>query len=548
MRVMWHLSLLTAVCVVIMPLGALAGPMVGVTVAPGDTLRTLCRQHLEDPDSCREIYRVNRLRNPDLIRPGQRVMVPAELLRGIPAGGVVAFTRGDVRYYRTDGDDGQQLRVGDSLEEGGRIETGENGAVEVRFADGSSFSLRPDSVLSLVRSREKGDGLVLRELFLRAGRVVSRIRKATGREQRHNIRTPSAVAGARGTEYRVSVDAEETTRSEVLAGAVAVEAMRREVGLREGEGTGVRKGEAPQPPRLLLSPPAPLALEPVYRSEPVRIGFAAVPGGTALRAVLARDAEMRDVVRERIVPAGGVFEVSGLADGSYYLETASIDDRGLEGKPAAPVPVVIRLNPRSPGVEAPAAGAEYQRGAVAARWLRVSDADRYRMQVAGEPGFAAPLVDRQVEGVDHDLKLAYGTYHFRVASVAADGFQGEWSDPLPFSLVEPPPTPTPESPETDDTHMRIRVRDAGKGFSYRFQVARDEGFTDLLRDAKGDAPEMVFPRPDAGTYHFRISCIDPQGREGSFSPPQSFVIEPRFPLGTLGVIGGIMGLIILLAP
>lgn len=548
MHAIRHLSLLTALCVIVMPLGALADPMVGITVAPGDTLRTLCRLHLEDPDSCREVYRVNRLRNPDLIRPGQRVMVPVELLRGIPAGGVVAFTRGDVRYFRTEGGDGRQLRTGDSLEEGGRVETGEDGAVEVRFTDGSSFLLKPNSVLSLVRSREKGDGFVFRDLFLQAGRVVSRIRKATGREQRYNIRTPAAVAGARGTEFRVSVDAEETTRSEVLAGAVAVEALDREVRVHEGEGTGVRKGEAPQSPRMLLPPPVLPALEPVYRGELIRIVFTAVTGATALRAVLAQDEEMRDVVRERIVPAGEAFEVSGLADGSYYLETTSIDDRGFEGKPAVPAPVVIRLNPRPPGVEAPAAGAEYQRGTVAARWLRVSDADRYRMQIAGEPGFAAPLVDRQVEGVEHDVELAYGTYHFRVASVAADGFQGEWSDPLPFSLVEPPPTPAPEAPEADDTHMRIRVRDVGKDFSYRFQVARDEGFSELLHDTKGSAPELVIPRPDAGTYYFRISCIDRKGREGSFSPPQSFVIEPRFPVGTLGVIGGIMGFIILLAP
>lgn len=548
MRTIRYLSLLTAFCLAGLPLGALAGPMVGITVAPGDTLRALCRQHLEDPDSCREVYRVNRLRNPDLIRPGQRIMVPAELLRGIPTGGVVAFTKGDVRYYRPKEAEGRPLHVGDSLEEGGRIETGEDGAVEVSFADGSSFSLKPNSVFSLVRSREKGDELVLHDLFLRAGRVVSRIRKATGREQRYNIRTPAAVAGARGTEFRVSVDAEETTRSEVLAGTVAVEAMRREVRLREGEGTGVRKGEIPQPPRLLLPPPAPRALEPVYRSEPLRMTFTAVAGAAALRAELARDAEMRDVVVDRVVPAGEAFVVSGLADGSYFLEVTSIDDRGLEGKPAAQVPVVIRRHPQSPHLESPHEGAEYQRKSVAARWLRVFDADRYRIQIAGAPGFTDPLVDRQVEGVEHELELGYGTYHFRVASVAADGFQGEWSDALSFSLVRPPPTPTPEAPVADDTQMRIRVRDAGKGLTYRFQVARDEQFSDLLHDTKGDIPELVIPRPEAGTYYFRTSCIDGKGREGSFSPPQSFVIEPRFPYGTLGVIGGIMGLIIILAP
>lgn len=547
MRAMRYVLLLTAVCVAGLPVVALAGPMVAITVAPGDTLRGLCRQHLEEPEACREIYRVNRMQNPDLIRPGQRVMVPAELLRGIPAEGVVAFTKGDVRYYRADGDEGRLPLVGESLEEGGRIETGQDGTVEVQFGDGSSFVLKPDSVLSLVRSRQKGDEFVLRDLFLRAGRVMSRIRKATGREQRYNIRTPSAVAGARGTEYRVSVDAEETTRSEVLAGTVAVEAMRREVRLQEGEGTGVRKGEIPQPPRPLLPPPVLLGLAPIYKSEPLRIGFTTVAGASALRAVLARDGEMRDVVREKVVPVGEAFEVAGLVDGSYFLEATSIDEKGLEGKPTAPVPVVIRLNPPPPHLETPQEGAEYRRTSVIARWLRVGGAAGYRIQVADGPGFTAPLVDRRVEGVEHEVELGYGRYHFRVASVAADGYQGEWSDALSFSLVKPPPIPTPEAPEADGKQMRIRVHDAGKGFTYRFQVARDERFTDLLHDTKKDVPELVIPRPDVGTYYIRTSCIDAKGSEGNFSSPQSFVIEPRFPYGTLGVIGGIMGIIVLLA-
>ncbi len=270
-------------------------------------------------------------------------------------------------------------------------------------------------------------------------------------------------------------------------------------------------------------------------------------GASALRAALARDGEMRDVVREKVVPVGEAFEVAGLVDGSYFLEATSIDEKGLEGKPTAPVPVVIRLNPPPPNLETPQEGAEYRRTSVTARWLRVGGAAGYRIQVADGPGFTSPLVDRRVEGIEHEVELGYGRYHFRVASVAADGYQGEWSDALTFSLVKPPPTPSPAAPEADGKQMRIRVRDAGKGFTYRFQVARDERFTDLLHDTKKDAPELVIPRPDEGTYYVRTSCIDAKGGEGSFSSPQSFVIEPCFPYGTLGVIGGIMGIIILLA-
>jgi hypothetical protein len=65
--------------------------------------------------------------------------------------------------------------------------------------------------------------------------------------------------------------------------------------------------------------------------------------------------------------------------------------------------------------------------------------------VAATPDFKAPLRDvaglralaTQLEG------LQPGVYHWRLASLRADGDQGPWGDARSFEVVVPPPAPAP---------------------------------------------------------------------------------------------------------
>ncbi|BDV42923.1 hypothetical protein GURASL_18460 [Geotalea uraniireducens] len=523
---------------------AAAAGVESIVVRQGDTLLGLCRQQLENPARCRDVYRVNRLRNPDLIYPGQLIAIPVELLKGTPVAGIITFVRGGATLAGTGGNR-QPLRLDERVGEGARIVTGADGAAEITFPGGSSVLLRNDSELQLVRSRAKGEFHLLRELRLGLGRVISRIRQATGREQRHLIITPSAVAGARGTTYRVSVDRDALTRSEVLDGTVVVGAQGKEVAVGGGEGTIVRKGGAPHSPIALLPPPAPLDLQPLYRADPLRISFANVSGAVACRFMLGRDREVKEVVRQQLVAGCEAFAATGLDDGSYYLQTESIDQFGLAGLPSAPLPVVVRRHPLPPYTMTPAPGASVRQGPVDFRWLKVGDATSYRLQVAPAAGFAAPLRDEPAAGTAWRAdSLAAGSYLFRVASVAADGFQGEWSDPLAFTVIPPPPTPAVAPPEQAGGEMRIRVNDVCPGMTYRFQLARDASFAEVLLDRREPRPEVAFPAPTApGSYLVRVQCIDTDGSAGAFSPPQSFEVPRHIPWWGLGVLGGV-GLIL----
>ncbi|MHB8771101.1 MAG: FecR family protein [Syntrophales bacterium] len=501
---------------------------IAVTVVKNDTLIKLCGKYLSDRAKWPEIGRINRLRDVDLIHPGQSLIIPVRLLRGVPVDGRVIFVKGDAAVQAAGEETWRPLRLNDRVRQGNLIKTGRESTVEIAFDDGTSFLQRPDTTLRLNETQRKGETHIFQRLLLPAGRLLMNVKRATGQESRIEIHTPSATAVARGTDFRVSVDTKEAMTSEVLEGSVAVEAMKREVTVQGGEGTRVTKGAPPLPPRKLLPPPAPVDLQPLYRRMPFPIAFTSVKGASHYRVLLSLDREGKDVIREQVIAVGEPFELAGLDDGVYHLRCRSIDEIGLEGASRAPETVRVRINPQPPFIQEPADGDRYKGTSVSFRWLKVKDAARYRIQISPDREFRTPgdVADLTEVGTNRVL-AAFGTYHFRVRSQAADGHEGLWSDVSTFTLVPPPAAPEMEKPQADDKELRIRWRNQGEKMSYRCQVSREEGFGNILLERKVDRPEIVIPRPgEPGIYYVRTSTIDPTGYEGGFSSPQSFEIKP----------------------
>jgi hypothetical protein len=501
---------------------------VELTVVKNDNLINICKKYLDDSSKWPEIGRINRLRDFDLIHTGQTLILPVRLLRGIPVDGLVLFIKGDVKVRVVGGESWMPLRRNDVVGQGSLIRTGRESAVEIVFDDGTSFFQQSDTTLGLDVTQRKGGSHIIQRLILSAGRVLAKVRRATGQDSRIEIQTPSATAVARGTDFRVSVDAMEATTSEVLQGSVDVEAMKTMVMVNEGEGTLVTKGAAPVKPRKLLVPPTPVDLKPLYRQVPFKLAFDRVESAVSYRLQLSMDPEAKDVIREKVIGLGEPFDVTGIEDGIYYLQGRSIDGIGIEGLPLAPQPIRVRINPLPPFIQDPADGAQFKGKAISFQWMKVRDASRYQLQISPDREFREPPVETvDAEAVSHERTFdAFGSYHFRIRSLAKDGYEGIWSDAISFTLIPPPPSPVMEKPAVADKELRIRWGDQGAKMSYRCQIARDEGFQNLLIERKLDRPEIALPRPEEpGIYYVRTSTIDPTGYEGGFSLPQSFEIQ-----------------------
>jgi hypothetical protein len=528
---------------------AFAEEVVEVAVSKGDCLIKIAEEHLDDPAQWGEVARINHLKNADLIYPGQTIVIPVRLLRGIPGDGVVTWIQGDVTLKARDSQEWVPLHLHDRIREGSKIRTGDQSAVEIVFENGTSCLQKADTIAGFLKIRQKGD-LYEQRLSIQRGRTVTKILKATGREPRFEIETPSTVCAARGTMFRTSVDSADAARFEVLEGKTEVAAMRKKVMVLEGEGTIVRMGEPPAEPKKLLPPPQLKKEDMPFRKLPIRLKFIPVERAVSYRIWITGDREGKDTVYENIVAPDEHPEVRGLDDGSYFLHALSIDEIGLEGIPAAPDEIRIRVNPLPPFINSPVTNQEYREKSMQCSWLSVQDAVAYHIQIARDDTFQHIIDETPAvsETVYRTRELDYGRYYFRIRSVAGDGYEGGWSDAISFAIVPPPPAPALDTPGVDKNAIHIRWQDLGQQVSYHFQLSRDPDFSAVLIERRLEKPEIVIEKPaDPGRYYIRVSSIDSKGYEGSFSKPQSFVVKEGSVALFIGVAAA-LGLIFSLLP
>lgn len=423
-------------------------PVYVYTAAPGDTLIGLGKRFLVDTARWPELVKANTLINPNRIASGAELRIPLRLMRSTPVPATLLSVTGQVQ-----GGAAGALQAGQQVPEGSSVNTGADGHVTIRLVDGTLLRLRPDSRLQLRESRELKDaGLVRSGARLEQGRVEVEAARAKPGRAGFSIDTPQGTLGVRGTEFRVAVDA--TTRGEVLGGAVAVEGRAGSQRVAAGFGSVVDDSGRVTPPVALLPPPDTAALPALQERLPMGFLLPAVNGAARYRGQLAGDAVFDRVLAE-LTSATPELRFSGLPDGDYVLRVRAIDSLGLEGRDADHR-FRLKARPEAPLPAAPQPGAVRVGSTADFSWAASAnnEADRYRLQLAATPDFKTPLRDladlraraTQLEG------LQPGVYHWRLASLRANGDQGPWGDARSFEIVAPPPAAQPPAPQQPPPH------------------------------------------------------------------------------------------------
>ena len=186
-------------------------------VRSGDTVIGLSQRLLKDPAQWRDVASYNRMPNPNQISPRQQVRIPLEFLRTGPAAATLASVEGDVKVSTGAGVSSSVAALGASLAEGAEVVTGKNGYATLKLADGSTVRVQSGTQMQVSRLRSYPDaGILESALSVVVGRVESLIAKFTkdsATQPRHSVNTRLAAMGVRGTEFRVTMDAQtnETT-------------------------------------------------------------------------------------------------------------------------------------------------------------------------------------------------------------------------------------------------------------------------------------------------------------------------------------------------
>lgn len=139
---------------------------------------------------------------------------------------------------------------------------------------------------------------------------------------------------------------------------------------------------------------------------------------------LAGDPQFRHPLETRDhVASDHLRAATALPLGRYYWRIASIDRSGQQGPYSAAIAFDRVLPPPAPRVGAPRrSGHELTLG-----WSAGSPGQHYRIQLARDPDFAHPQVDRTLDRPALQIrKPGDGTWYVRVRTIDTDGYAGRW--------------------------------------------------------------------------------------------------------------------------
>jgi hypothetical protein len=230
------------------------------------------------------------------------------------------------------------------LQEGDVLRTWRKSGGRILFDDGNYVLLRSNSRATIKDLGKTGSSSAQARIELVEGSIWSRIRqKVSGSFE---FVTPSASTIIRGTDFRLKVEAGNSTRLEVLDGTVEIQAGGSSIAVPARKGILAQSGEALGSPEDI--PPAPETLldpqpQQVFRGESFDQHFrwSRVAGAVGYRIEIARDASFFDIVEERRTRREPLVRIMGLAPGTYFWRVTALSERGFEGIPAEPSYFVV---------------------------------------------------------------------------------------------------------------------------------------------------------------------------------------------------------------
>ncbi len=123
------------------------------------------------------------------------------------------YVKGDVLVS------GKPATLGQTVSKDATIEVKNNSMAVLQFSSAASITLKANSVLSIANLSKNDAGKPVIELSQSNGSSFSKIAKG---QSDFSIKTPTAVAGVRGTSFELEVGNGKTTKIKLLEGKVAV--------------------------------------------------------------------------------------------------------------------------------------------------------------------------------------------------------------------------------------------------------------------------------------------------------------------------------------
>jgi len=300
-----------------------------ITVESGDTFTGIITRELKSLDAWGTVARHNNLDSPDNLKPGDVIIIPAEVLR-LRNYATVVYVKGTAVHHNQAKNTRANVLKGAKIYPGDSIETAKDGFVSMSFKGGTSVNIQPDSELK-IKVLECIDTEEACEIDLgsNAGKLELDV-KSVGfsKPTVFSIDTPYASAAVRGTSF--DFDINEGNVLGVTEGIVeiSINGSSNQVNL----GKGVLAGEGRSINELfdLLLKPNMRLRDGTHRvSDEDIISWESVTDADKYLLAYAQSESMQDIVTSATEEK--TISKPNLSPGEYYLTNRAVDRNGLRG-------------------------------------------------------------------------------------------------------------------------------------------------------------------------------------------------------------------------
>jgi len=300
-----------------------------VTVVAGDTYGGILSRELQSLDAWSEVANYNKLESPDAIKPGDVIVLPANVLRRTNYA-EIAFLKGEAEHFRQANNDKSMAVKGDKVYAGDTITTKGTAFVTLAFNGGTTVNIQPDSAMriNVLKCIDKEEAC---EIVLESdeGQLSLDVKSRGFKSPTlFSIESPYASSAVRGTTFDFDV------RNGNVMGVTEgkVEIIYNNASNFVSAGKGVLAGEGvsindlydllPEPKLRLNADVNRVSSEDAITWEPI-------DGAVRYKLAYARSESMGDVVfnsTETIMAAR-----PQLPTGTFYVSNRAVADNGLQG-------------------------------------------------------------------------------------------------------------------------------------------------------------------------------------------------------------------------
>jgi len=386
------------------------------TVRPDDRLWALADKFCGDPSRWQALAQYNQLANSTDLQVGSQLKIPLDWLIEQPAVVQLVYFRGDVRVVTNSVE--QMAIRGHQMIVGSVLTTGADSYANIRFADGSSMQIGPDSEVAFdTLSAFRDTGMVDSRIRINRGSSNSTVEPQRGPGSVYRISTPLGVAAVRGTRFRTRADGE-ISFVETTEGAVEFIAPGGSSDIDLGYGL---KAAASGVSIEELLPAPELAPEPVYDNNGA-VSWEPLKKADEYIVRIYASPAMQQVIAQAKVPEPE-YQLAGLGDGSYAFGVRAVAASGLQGFEGTQPLKVAMVLPAPSDIRTRHIWGSRD---VSVSWEAVPRATRYAV-IATPAAGGEPV---QLETTDTSVrfeKLAHAKWDITVRAFA-DEHQGELSD------------------------------------------------------------------------------------------------------------------------